>query len=133
MGTKEGLAEKEEIKVIWKLVSGELKVPALLKPVLDMALPSIIDGLDNRVGDRIPEPWQTHCENVVTMVVKAVEDKKFTQEEIEEISLYAAKVVDEKVDLPLLKDDVEAIVFIELFKVLSAGIWALMQKNKATN
>ena len=106
-GTKEGLATKEEIKILYNIISGELPIPALLRPVANLVLPGMIDGLDNKVGDRIPEPWQAHCETLVTMVVNALEDKVITEAEVSEIMDYAAKVADEKIDLPLLKDDTE--------------------------
>jgi hypothetical protein len=133
LGNKEGLATKEEINVLWKVVSGELPIPGILKPIANLIVPGILDGFDNKVGDRIPEPWQTHCENLVTMTVKAVEDKVITQEEVEEVMEYAAKVVDEKIDVPMLDDDVEAIVFMETFRLLAALLYsAFTKKGKET-
>jgi len=130
LGNKEGLATKEEIKVLWKIVSGELPIPGILKPIANLVVPGLLDGLDNKVGDRIPEPWQTHCENLVTMTVRAVEDKVITQEEIEEVMEYAAKVVDEKIDVPMLDDDVEAIVFMEIFRLLAALLYSAFKKKE---
>jgi hypothetical protein len=133
LGNKEGLATKEEINVLWKVVSGELPIPGILKPIANLIVPGILDGFDNKFGDRIPEPWQTHCENLVTMTVKAVEDKVITQEEVEEVMEYAAKVVDEKIDVPMLDDDVEAIVFMETFRLLAALLYsAFTKKGKET-
>lgn len=128
-GKKEGLATKEEIKILWKVISGELPVPGILKPVVNMVLPGMVDGLDNRVGDRIPEPWQTHCENLVTMVVQALEDKVVTEEEVAEIMKYAAEVADTHIDLPLLNDDVEAMVFIELFRLAGVLLYGAFAKK----
>ncbi|MBW6464833.1 MAG: hypothetical protein K0B84_11725 [Firmicutes bacterium] len=125
------MATKEEIRVLYNAISGELAIPALLKPVANLVIPGLIDGLDNKVGDRIPEPWQTHCENLVTMVVKALEDKVITQEEVTQVMEYAAKVADEKIDIPLLGDDTEAIVFIELFRLLGVLLYSGFSKKKA--
>lgn len=130
MNKKEGLATKEEIKILWKLASGELGIPKVLKPVLDMALPSILDGLENKVSEKIPEPWQSHCENVVTMVVAAVEDKKVTEEEAEEMATYLATVIDEKIDIPLVEDEVEAAIFLQLFKLISMALYSVINKKK---
>ncbi len=130
LGAKEGLATKEEIKILYNAVSGELPIPNLLKPVANLVIPGLIDGLDNKVGDRIPEPWQTHCENLVTMTVNALEDKVITQEEVTQVLEYAAKVADEKIDIPLLSDDTEAIVFIELLRLTSVLLYSGFTKKK---
>jgi hypothetical protein len=130
-GKKEGLATKEEIKILWNVVSGEIPVPTLLKPVVNLVLPNMIDGLDNRVGDRIPEPWQTHCENLVTMLVKALEDKVVEEKEVKEIMEYAAHVANEKIDLPFLDDDVEAMLFIEIFRLASVLLYGAFAKKQA--
>ena len=130
LGNKERLATKEEMKVLWKIVSGELPIPGILKPIANLVMPGILDGLDNKVGDRIPEPWQTHCENLVTMTVNAVEDKIITQEEVEGVMEYAAKIVDEKIDIPMLDDDVEAIVFLETFRLLAALLYSAFKKKE---
>jgi hypothetical protein len=130
LGNKEGLATKKEIKVLWKIVSGELPIPGILKPITNLVVPGILNGLDNKVGDRIPEPWQTHCENLVTMVVKAVEDKVITQEEVEAVMEYAAKVIDEKIDIPMLDDDMEAIVFMETSRLLAALLYSAFKKKE---
>ena len=131
LGNKEGLATKEEVKVLWKVVSGELSIPGVLKPIANMVVPNLLDGLDNKVGDRIPEPWQTYCENLITMVVKAVEDKVVTQEEAEEIALYAAKVSNEQIDLKILGNDIQALMFEELFRLLATVLFSVFTKKKA--
>jgi hypothetical protein len=128
-GKKEGLATKEEIKVLWKIASEELPIPAILKPISNLVIPNLLDGLDNKVGDRIPEPWQTHCENLVTMVVKAVEDKVITEEEVEAITAYLAIVLDEHIDLPLLGDDAEALIFLETMRMLAVFLYNAMKKK----
>ena len=130
LGNKERLATKEEIKTLWKVASGELPIPTLLKPLSNLVIPGWLDGLDNKVGDRIPEPWQTHCENLVTMVVNAVEDKVITEAEVTEIMEYSAKVADEKIDLPMLKDDVEAMVFLETFRMAGVLLYGAMANRK---
>jgi len=128
-GQKEGIFTKEEMKIVWRMVADELSVPAILKPIANMVVPGMLDGLDNKVGDKIPEPWQTHAEKLVTMVVAAVEDKVVTQEEIETITSYAAKVIDEKIDIPLIEDDIEAMVFEETFRLLAVLLYGVFTKK----
>jgi hypothetical protein len=130
LGKKEGIATKDEIKKLWKLASGELPIPTVLKPIATLVVPGLLDGLDNKVGDRIPEPWQTHCETLVTMAVDSVEDKVITQDEVEGIMEYSAKVVDEKIDIPGLGDDVEALVFLETFRLLAALLYSAFSKKE---
>jgi hypothetical protein len=129
-GKKEGLATKEEVKVLWKVASGAINIPVVLRPITNIVIPNIIDGLDNRIGDRIPEPWQTHCENLVTLVVAALEDKIITQEEAEEIAAYAAEVMNERIDLPLLGKDSQALVFLEAMRMLAVFLYGLLNERK---
>ena len=131
LGKKEGLATKEEIKILWDLADDLIPIPGWLKPIVSITVPGIIDGMDNKVGDRIPEPWQTYCEDLITMTVEAAKDKKFTIEECEAIASYAAKVVDEKIDVPLLEDDIEAIMFLEIFRLLATSLYGMATKEKA--
>ena len=126
-GQKQGLFTPQEVKVVWKLAADKLPIPVLLKPIANLFIPNMLDNLDNKVGDRIPEPWQTHLENVITMVVTALEDKEITEQEAKDIAVYCAMVIDEKVDVPLLDDDTEAVVFLETFKLLVALIYGAVK------
>jgi hypothetical protein len=132
IGKKEGIFTRDEMKTTWKLVSEKLPIPAVLRPIANLVVPGMLDGLDDKVGDRIPEPWQTHCETLVTMAVKAAEDKIITQQEVEEVASYVAMVVDEKIDIPLIPDDTEAIIFLETFRLLAALLYGVF-KDKVTD
>ena len=129
LGNKEGLATKDEIKVLWSIASGELPIPTLVKPIVTMLLPGFIDGLDNKYGDKVPEPWQSHLENMVTMVIKALEDKVVSEQEAEEIAAYMAVVIDEKIDIPYIDDETEAIVFLEVTKLIASLIYSAFKKK----
>jgi len=133
IGKKDGLATKDEIKVLWGIASGEIKMPAMLRPIAAAVVPGFIDGLDNRFGDRIPEPWQSHLETMVTLVVEAVEDKVITKEEIEGVLVYIAKVVDEKIDIKFLDEDTEAMVFLQTSKLLASLIYSSFKKQLNLN
>lgn len=128
-GKKEGLATKEEINILWKVASGVINIPVVLRPIANIIIPSFIDGLDNKVGDRIPEPWQTHCENLVSLTVAALDDKKITVEEAQQIADYAAIVLNEKIDLPLVGEDVEAVMFMETLRMLAVFLHGLLSKK----
>ena len=128
-GNKVGVATKEEIKALWKIGSEKLPIPGILKPILNSFVPGWIDGLDNKYGDNIPEPWQLHCENLVTLVVKSLEDKVITQGEADESAVYCAKVIDERIDVPLLEDDGEAVVFLEATRFISSLLFLMFKKK----
>ena len=130
LGNKEGLMSKDEFKVLWKLGSSKLPIPAIFKPAADLIIPGWLDGLDNKVGDRVPEPWQSHLENLSTVVVKALEDKVISEQEAEEIAGFTAKILDEKIDVPMLADDVEALMFLELSRVVATMLYATFNKPK---
>lgn len=129
-GQKEGLATKDEIKVLWGIVNAEIPIPAIIKPITTLVVPGILDGIDNKIGDKLPEPWQSHCEKLVTLTVDAVEDKVITEEEVEEVVTHAAEVLDTKVDIPLIGDDVEAVLFLETFRMLGALLYSAFHKKK---
>ena len=129
-GKKEGWATKEEITILWKVASGKIPIPKVLKPIANIVIPNILDGLDNRVADRIPEPWQTHCEQLVTLTVAAVEDNVITKEEAEGIADYAAEVLNERIDLPLIGEDGEAVIFMESMRMLAVFLWTLANGMK---
>ena len=129
-GKKDGLATKEEIKILWKVASGYIPIPVMVRPLANLFIPNLIDGLDNKYGDRIPEPWQTHCENLVTLVVHAVEDGVISQSEAEEIAEYAATVINEKVNLPLVNEDVQELIFIETIRMLAVFLYGLISKEE---
>jgi hypothetical protein len=129
LGKKEGLFTKEEVKILWKVASKEIPVPAIVKPLVNLVVPNLLDGLDNKVGDRIPEPWQTYCEKLITMVTRALEDKVVTQEEVDEVMAFAAKVANEKIDLPLIDDDVEVSIFLETFRMAGVLLYDAFKKK----
>lgn len=130
-GSKEGIATKEEIKVLWGMVSGEIGIPAVFKPIANMIIPGILDGLENRVTEKIPENWQIICEDLVTKTVAVLADGKITEQEAVELGEFAAKVLDTKIDIPLLDDSVEVVVFLETFKLLSVMLYNAVNKKRA--
>ena len=64
------------------------------------------------------------------MVVGALEDKVITQEEVNRIMEYSALVADEKIDIPLLADDTEAMVFTELLRLTGVLLYSAFKKKQ---
>ena len=130
LGTKLGVMTKDEVKLFWKMGSKALPIPKIARPFVDMVAPGIIDGIENRVTERLPEVWQVHIENLTTFLGRALDDNVITKEEAVEISVYVGKVVDEKIDLTFLDDDIEAVMFVELFRVIAVGIYGVLKPKK---
>lgn len=130
-GNKKGLVTKNEVKVLWKVVSGFIPIPKALKPIANLFIPSLLDGIDNKYGDKIPEPWQSHLENLTTLVVKALEDDgKISEIEAVEISEYAAEVINENVDLKIFDKDTQLLLFVETLRMLAVFLYGVLNKNK---
>lgn len=130
LGNKKGLVTKEEVKVLWRVAKGFIPMPKLVKPIADIVMPSLIDGIDNKYGDRIPEPWQSYLENLTTLVVKAVEDGVVTKEEAVEISDYAATVMNEQIDLKFFEKDTQLLIFVETLRMLAVFLYGFLNAKE---
>lgn len=129
-GSKEGIFTKDEVKALWGIVQGEIGIPVIFKPIANMIIPGILDGLENKVTEKIPENWQIICEDLVTKTVAIIADGKVTEQEAEELGEFAAKVLDTKINIPLLDDAVEVVVFLETFKLLSVMLYNAVNKKR---
>jgi len=129
--SKIGLATREELSFFIKVLAGEITgIPAYLKPLIKWFLPAILDGLDDKVGDKIPEPWQSYIENLITMVYNAMQDNVIDEAEQLQIINYCSTVINEKVDVPLLDEEDEAMAFMFLLQGLAAFMRKAMKKLK---
>jgi len=131
MNEKKGLATREEFNFFVKVAAGEIEgIPAYLKPIIKWFLPAILDGLDDKVGDKIPEPWQTYTENLVTMLYNAMQDNVIDETEQLQIIEYCSEVMNEKIDVPLLDEEDEAMAFMFILQGLASFIRKAMKKLK---
>lgn len=121
-GTKKGLLTKKEEKFFGKLIVDEIYIEGLWKPIVKWTLPMLLGALDDNVGDKLPEPWQTHIENLITMVYDSMQDKIITKAEEDEILEYTAAVINAEVDIPYLDEEQEGLTFITLLKFLASVI-----------
>lgn len=130
---KEGFLTKEEAKFFGKLLANELPIGGMWQSVSGWFLPTLVDTIDNKFADRVPEPWQTHIEKLVTLTYEAMQDKVLTPEEAEEISLYCATVMNTEVDIPWFSEDDEALIFIQLWKLVASMLLKVMNNVKKEN
>jgi len=118
---KKGLMTKDEAKFYGDLISGviEIKNP-ILRKMVQWAIPIMLDAIDNRVGDKLPEPWQSHAEQLTTKMYEVMQDKVITPEEEAELIEMTTNLINENVDVPLLDEDEEAMAFMFLLKFIAS-------------
>jgi len=130
--SKVGLLTSEEGRFFAGIIADEIPVKNIfLKQGIKLILPAIINGLDDKVGDKISEPWQAHVEGLTTITFNALQDKVMSDEEIDEISLKCSEILNEEINLPLMDEDQEAITFLFLIKTLASILKGAFKKKEA--
>jgi len=127
--SKLGLMTKEEAQFFGKLIAGEIPVKGVYKSALNFALPALVNGLDDQLGDKLPEPWQTYAEDLITSVYTALQDKVLTDEEIGVITNNIATVLSAEVHIPLIDEEIELEAFQYLLKYLASTIKNVITKK----
>ena len=89
-----------------------------------------INGIDDRFGDKIPEPWQSLIEDMVTATYLALQDGAITDDEIDGVLATCVAVINEKVDVPFIEEADEATAFMFLLKFLATQVKIWIQKQK---
>ena len=126
---KVGLMTKEEAQFFGKLIAGEVPVTGIYKMVVGFALPALINGLDDKYGEKLPEPWQTYVEDLVTALYNALQDKVLTDQEIADITDKVAKVLATEIHIPIVDEDTELEAFQYLLKYLAAMVKSIVAKK----
>jgi len=130
VGNKLGIFDRPEGTIFARFIAGKLPVKGFAKAGLKLLLPGFLNGLDDRLGDRIPEPWQTHCEELTTLTAAALEDDVITPEEEDMLIQKCATIISERVNIPLLDEDTEAMAFLFLMQTLAATLKGVFTKDK---
>ena len=126
---KKGIATKDEIKIFVKFVADAENLKGITRTIVTLVLPGLLDGIDNKVGDKLKEPWQTIAETLFTMLAEALEDNVILEEEATEIADYCARVLNENIDVPLIAEDVKAFIFQELLRLLAGLLYSKVTTN----
>lgn len=129
---KIGVLETQEGKFFAGIVAEEIPVNGVWKQGLKLTLPMLINGLDDKVGDKIPEPWQTYTEDLITALYEALQDKIITQEELDLILLKCSNIINAEIDLPLLSEEEEAMAFLFLLKSIASLIKSTFKKKEVS-
>lgn len=130
--SKVGLMTNEEGKFFAKVIAEEIPVGSVWQTGLKLVLPSLINSLDDKVGDKLPEPWQTYVEDLVTILYNALQDKVVTEEEINQIIEKCSKVLAAEIKIPgnLIDESTEEEAFMFLLKFIASTIKKAFEDKK---
>lgn len=126
---KDGFMTKEEAKFFGKLVSDELPLNGVFKTVAGWFMPTLLDTMDNKFADRVPEPWQSNIETLVTKTYDAMQDKVVTEEEANDIAVFCADVMNTHIDIPWFNEDDEAVMFIAAWQFLASVLRKVVKEK----
>lgn len=116
MSKKEGLATKEEFAFFTKVALDQVELGAAWKTGLKMFMPMLLDAVDNRYGDKLPEPWQTYAEDAITTTYEVMQDGVIDEQEEEMMVEKCTIILNAEIDLPLLDEPDEATAFMFMLK-----------------
>lgn len=129
MGTKVGLMTREESNFLAKVIADEIPVNGVYQMAIKYVLPILFNSIDDRIGDKLPEPWQTYTEELITGIYTALQDKVLTEEELDVLIDKVANVLNAEVNLPLLEENDEVVVFMYLLKFIAAQLKVILKKK----
>lgn len=133
MTNKIGIFDKPEVKFLVDIATEKIPVNGIWKTAIKLVLPALINGLDDRYGDRIPEPWQTYAEELITVTVQALEDKVLTEEELTLITEKCATILNAEIDVPILEEKEEAEAFLYILKSIASLIKGAVKDKKVVS
>ena len=133
MTNKIGIFDKPEVKFLVDIATEKIPVNGIWKTAIKLVLPALINGLDDRYGDRIPEPWQTYAEELITVTVQALEDKVLTEEELILITEKCATILNAEIDVPTLEEKEEAEAFLYILKSIASLIKGAVKDKKVVS
>lgn len=126
---KKGLMTKDEAKFFGKVLADKIPVSGMWQQVLKWFLPNAIDNLDDKFGDKLPEPWQTHIELLITKLYDAMQDDVLSQEERDDLVLHCSTIIASGIDIPKMDEQDEIESFILLIKWGASLIRTALKKS----
>jgi len=117
---KVGILTEQEAKFFGKIVAQELPIGGIWRNVSGWFLPNLLNNFDDKLGDKIPEPWQTIVEELMTKLYNAMQDGIITDKEKEDIINFCSTVIAKEIDIPNMDEKDEDGTFILLIKWGSA-------------
>jgi len=102
-----------EMLAVW--LDEKIYVGKVLEPFDKMIFKVLINQIDDRFGDNIPEPYKSKIEETLILI--------FEEKDLNEAVIRAFTFLDELVDIPFFDDESERLIF-EGLATLVAGILA---------
>lgn len=110
--------EKLVADALFNAVYRKKKIPKFVKYIIRV----LISRIDNRRIDRLPDAWK---KRLVPIVEAAFSNN------LEAIEKEVATILNEKIDIPLLPEAMEQVVFEMTLKVTAIALLNYVEKNKA--
>jgi hypothetical protein len=129
MNSKVGLMTPQEAKFFAKLIADVSGLKGFNKIVASLVFPALLDGIDNKIGDKLPEPWQTYAEDLITATYTALQDGVLSDEEIDTITNSISAVLGAEIHVPLVDQEIEIETFQYLLKYLASTIKGMIAKK----
>ena len=125
-----GILNKDQEKFWSDLLLDKLELTGWKGTLAKLGTPIIIRMIDDNYAEKIPEPWKSYATQLTTSVYLALQDGEVSEGELEGITDLIATIIDEKVDLPLLPEEDEIVIFKHLVKLLASFALAALNKKK---
>ena len=126
-----GIFNKEQEKFWSDLLLDKLELTGWKGTLAKLGTPIVIRMIDDNYAERLPEPWKSYAMQLTTSVYLVMQDGEVTDDELEGITDLVATIIDEKVDIPLIPDEDEIVIFKHLVKLLASFALAALNKKKA--
>ena len=126
-----GILSKEQEKFWSDLLLDKLELTGWKGTLAKLGTPIVIRMIDDNYAEKLPEPWKSYAMQLTTSVYLVMQDGEVTDEELEGITDLVATIIDEKVDIPLIPDEDEEVIFKHLVKLLASFALAALNKKKA--
>lgn len=129
MGQELGLYTDKEGKFFAKIIANEIPVKGIAKAGMKLLLPILVNGADNKFGEKVPDPWKGYCRELFSKTYLALQDGILTDKEIDEIVSISVRIINENIDLPLLSEEDEAIAFMFMMKSFASLLKKAVKKE----
>lgn len=127
---EKGLLTRDQEKFFGKLIVDGLELKGLPGLAARFGIPILIKTVDDNYGDKIEDPWRGYLTQLITKLQLALEDGVLTEEELDDLLNLAAEILNAEIDIPLLDETSELIIFTQTLKLIAAFIFKLGDEVK---
>ena len=121
MGDK-GILTKEVEQKLGKTLDDLVKLGGVWETVDGLAFKLAISGLDDLLGEKIPEPYKSEIRGLIINIIE--------EQDYEEAVEQAFYFIDTIVDIPGMDDEMESLIFTGLAQIV-IGVLVSLKKDEA--